>query len=176
MDNVTCVWCKEMWMSECECTLLWKDACYLNKRPTIMCLARQTKRGGLPNCRLSDPSWTVETETDAVLPDVLRLASCSVPHPLVCLNSSTKYNTIQNGLHCLSKYGKFAFWPGCCCCCFFVCVCVLQLYCPIWTSPMRNSGCFPRGKPAATESRYIKRFNKLHNKIFIRLFKRSHKA
>ena len=26
------------WVS--ECTLLWKDACYLNKRPTIMCLAK----------------------------------------------------------------------------------------------------------------------------------------
>ena len=27
------------WVS--ECTLLWKDACYLNKRPTIMCLAQK---------------------------------------------------------------------------------------------------------------------------------------
>ena len=31
---------------------------------------------------------------------------------------------------------------------------VLQLYCPNGTSPIRNSGCFPRGKPAATESCY----------------------
>ena len=31
---------------------------------------------------------------------------------------------------------------------------VLQLYCPNWTSPMGNSGCFSRGKPVATESRY----------------------
>ena len=30
----------------------------------------------------------------------------------------------------------------------------LQLYCPNGISPMGNSGCFPRGKPAATESRY----------------------
>ena len=31
---------------------------------------------------------------------------------------------------------------------------ILQLYCPSGYSPMENSGCFPRGKPAATESRY----------------------
>ena len=30
----------------------------------------------------------------------------------------------------------------------------LQLYCPSGISPMRNSGCLPLGKPAATESRY----------------------
>ena len=30
----------------------------------------------------------------------------------------------------------------------------LQLYCPNGISPMGNLGCFPRGKPAATESRY----------------------
>ena len=24
-----------------ECTLLWKDACYLNRCPTIMCLAKK---------------------------------------------------------------------------------------------------------------------------------------
>ena len=30
----------------------------------------------------------------------------------------------------------------------------LQLYCPNGISPMENSGRFPRGKPAATESRY----------------------
>ena len=30
----------------------------------------------------------------------------------------------------------------------------LQLYCPNGISPMGNSGCFPRGKRAATESRY----------------------
>ena len=30
----------------------------------------------------------------------------------------------------------------------------LYLYCPIGISPAENSGCFPRGKPAATESRY----------------------
>ena len=30
----------------------------------------------------------------------------------------------------------------------------LQLYCPNGIYPMGNSGCFPRGKPAATESRY----------------------
>ena len=24
--------------------LLWKDACYLNKRPTIMCLAKKKKK------------------------------------------------------------------------------------------------------------------------------------
>ena len=29
-----------------------------------------------------------------------------------------------------------------------------QLYCPKGISPMGNSGCLPRGKPAATESRY----------------------
>ena len=31
---------------------------------------------------------------------------------------------------------------------------LLQLYCPSRISPMGNSGRFPRGKPAATESRY----------------------
>ena len=30
----------------------------------------------------------------------------------------------------------------------------LRLYCAIGISPIRNSGCSPRGKPAATESRY----------------------
>ena len=30
----------------------------------------------------------------------------------------------------------------------------LQLYCPNGICPMGNSGCFPQGKPAATESRY----------------------
>ena len=35
--------------------------------------------------------------------------------------------------------------------CLFV---VLQLYCPSGISPMGNSDCFPRGMPAATESRY----------------------
>ena len=30
----------------------------------------------------------------------------------------------------------------------------LQLYCPSGISPMGNLGCFPQGKPAATESRY----------------------
>ena len=30
----------------------------------------------------------------------------------------------------------------------------LQLYCPSGISPMGNSGCLPRGKPVATESRY----------------------
>ena len=30
----------------------------------------------------------------------------------------------------------------------------LQLYCPNGISPMGNSGCFPRGKPAATGSCY----------------------
>ena len=30
----------------------------------------------------------------------------------------------------------------------------LQLYCPIGISPKGDSGCFPRGQPAATESRY----------------------
>ena len=30
----------------------------------------------------------------------------------------------------------------------------LQLYCPIGISPVGNLSCFPRGKPAATESRY----------------------
>ena len=30
----------------------------------------------------------------------------------------------------------------------------LQLDCPTGISPMGNSGCYPRGKPAATESRY----------------------
>ena len=30
----------------------------------------------------------------------------------------------------------------------------LQLYCPNGVSPMRNLGCFPQGKPAATESNY----------------------
>ena len=30
----------------------------------------------------------------------------------------------------------------------------LQLYYPNGTSPMKNSGCLPRGKPAATESCY----------------------
>ena len=28
------------------------------------------------------------------------------------------------------------------------------MYCPNGISPMGNSGCFPRGKPAAAESRY----------------------
>ena len=30
------------WVS--ECTLIWKDACYLNKRPTIMCLAQKKQQ------------------------------------------------------------------------------------------------------------------------------------
>ena len=30
----------------------------------------------------------------------------------------------------------------------------LQLYCSIGISPTRNSGCFPRGEPAAAQSRY----------------------
>ena len=29
-----------------------------------------------------------------------------------------------------------------------------QLHCPIGISPVGNSGCFPQGKPTATESRY----------------------
>ena len=32
------------WVS--ECTLWWKDACYLNKRPTIMCLSKKKKKKG----------------------------------------------------------------------------------------------------------------------------------
>ena len=32
---------------------------------------------------------------------------------------------------------------------------ILQLYYPIRVSPMGNSGRFPRGKPAATELRYL---------------------
>ena len=31
---------------------------------------------------------------------------------------------------------------------------ILHLYCPSGISPMGNSGCFPRGEPSATESRY----------------------
>ena len=31
---------------------------------------------------------------------------------------------------------------------------VLQLYCPFGISPMGDLGCFPQGKPAATEPRY----------------------
>ena len=31
---------------------------------------------------------------------------------------------------------------------------ISQLYCPIGISPTGNFGCFPQGKPAATESRY----------------------
>ena len=31
---------------------------------------------------------------------------------------------------------------------------LLQLYCTNGISPMRNSGCFPQGKPGATASRY----------------------
>ena len=30
----------------------------------------------------------------------------------------------------------------------------LQVYCPLGISPVGNSGCFPRGKSAVTESRY----------------------
>ena len=30
------------WVS--ECTLLWMDACYLNKRPTMMCLAKRKEK------------------------------------------------------------------------------------------------------------------------------------
>ena len=30
----------------------------------------------------------------------------------------------------------------------------VQLYCPNGIYAMENSGCFPRGKPAVTESRY----------------------
>ena len=37
--------------------------------------------------------------------------------------------------------------------CFF-CFYFLQLYCPSGISPMGNSGCLPRAKPAATEWRY----------------------
>ena len=37
---------------------------------------------------------------------------------------------------------------------FFLFFNFLQLYCPNGISPMGNSGCFPRGKPAAKESRY----------------------
>ena len=37
---------------------------------------------------------------------------------------------------------------------FFLFFIFIQLYCPNGISPMRNSGCFPREKPAATESRY----------------------
>ena len=37
---------------------------------------------------------------------------------------------------------------------FFFTFYFLQLYCPNGISPMGNSGCFPRRKPAATESRY----------------------
>ena len=36
---------------------------------------------------------------------------------------------------------------------FFFIFFFLQLHCPSGISPMGNSGCFPRGKPASTESR-----------------------
>ena len=42
--------------------------------------------------------------------------------------------------HCCANYGYDFF--------------SLQLHCPIGTSPMGNSGCFPWAKPAATELRY----------------------
>ena len=37
---------------------------------------------------------------------------------------------------------------------FFFFLNFLRHYCPNRISPTGNSGCFPRGKPAATESRY----------------------
>ena len=37
---------------------------------------------------------------------------------------------------------------------FFFFFCLLQLYYPNGITPVGNSGCLPRGKPAATESRY----------------------
>ena len=37
---------------------------------------------------------------------------------------------------------------------FFFLLYFLQVYCPSGISPMGNSGCLPRGRPAATESRY----------------------
>ena len=37
---------------------------------------------------------------------------------------------------------------------FFYFFFILQLYCPIGISLMGNSGCFPQGKPAASEPRY----------------------
>ena len=45
------------WVS--ECTLLWKDACYLNKRPTIMCLAKKKKETKKKNKKemLHLPVW-----------------------------------------------------------------------------------------------------------------------
>ena len=33
-----------MWMSEQMHTLLWRDACYLNKSPTMICLAKKKKK------------------------------------------------------------------------------------------------------------------------------------
>ena len=43
-------------------------------------------------------------------------------------------------------YSKFSF--------YILFLILLQLYCPNRISPMGNSGCFPRGKPAVTESRF----------------------
>ena len=39
------------WVS--ECTSLWKDACYLNKRLTIMCLTKKKKKKKASNVMLS---------------------------------------------------------------------------------------------------------------------------
>ena len=47
-----------------------------------------------------------------------------------------------------SSISAFAFFY------FFFTFHILQLYCPNGIFFMGNSGCFPRGKPAATESRY----------------------
>ena len=64
-----------------------------------------------------------------------------------CVVSVCKFHArYQRGAECsMGQLGHLTCFSFC----FFK-----QLYCPIGVSPVGNSGCFPRGEPAATESRY----------------------
>ena len=57
--------------------------------------------------------------------------------------------------YALNSETDFSLWYGeLCSTLMFVFILILQPYYPIRISPVENSGCFPRGKPTAKQSRY----------------------
>ena len=112
-------------------------------RPSTRCAASVSSVATRnPSC-LKCSRWGIETVACGSWVNQMNSVSCK--EKTVASSRLSRWIT-AGSLLCFKESG--GFW---------VCVVyyfILQLYCPIWISPMRNSGCFPQGKPAVTEPRY----------------------
>ena len=89
------------WVS--ECTLLWKDACYLNKRPTIMCLAKkkrnQKKRTKKKGCICQSGflwrGWTVQSDHSYCLFSMRYIDAHIFKRLKICYRRSLDYDELS---------------------------------------------------------------------------------